>query len=1346
MIDIKKLYEQVRLCVKDNTLEISTDEGSVFSPVRQELAALFQAVEPELRSITVFEAALSFDEEKDIFRISSNTVCKITENISFQSIEISETGLQMIVLLQDHSLDSNSNFILKNVRNILTTEYGAVNTKNEITGEMEFGSAKFVLSGILDDAGYREYRLKDAGEMDAGELLNSCFTLMGLPSFLPTETSVNITKLDAVFEENTREDGEVSNESFGIETVIDVSLRLSDYFCLDSLTLFFERFGEEYSLGVGGKVQILELTPFVFFARYEEGGSYLFGIRSDNDQSFNFNDITKLTGVEDTGSLFPEELTTKGGLTLSNLIVRTDFHSIQTFLIEIGYGGTWTISKNLKLSVGNVKLKVILAGEEKYFEISAVAGLFGKDILIAGSYRTGESWSFYGELASFAGISIQDILDGVSELADTGKIELPLDVRVTGLSVRVNLAGEFEFCGSVLAGDSKDENQAKLFQVGCGISVKRENGKLGIAIQGKVLLCGVQFDISYAHGEKEIISACLLPNGEKGVSLKELLALFGPDELADALPECFNLTFSELAMEYDFTDANAKKLSIDVKLKEFSVHAGLTFQEQTDYDISIRVNTKLDIRELPLAGDLLESVTADTSVSEIALNLSKKKGLVFQCKVFGEAMSCVLKAPAGEKAYAAMAAEDTKDTQTRWISVQKNISVFRLNRLGIALRGKEIGFVVDGALQVAPFELELMGVGISADVPDFTSVHFLMEGFGVSFESDSVRISGAFRHAQEKFSGEIEAAVSSFSIVAVGTYEKQSLMAYALLSYPLGGPPCFYITGLAAAFGYNKKLRLPSIEEVPQYPLVAAAMGKENKETLISTLETYISTEKESQFLAAGVKFTSFQIVRGFLVLTVAFGKKTEIGLLGLADIVMPPQCDKTPIARAQLALKAAVYAAEGLASCEAQLTPSSYIFSEKCVLTGGFAFYLWFGGSHKGDFVVTLGGYHPAYKKPAHYPDVPRLGFRWDVLPKENQLVLSGQLYFALTPSAIMAGGKLSAVYTDGNLRAYFIAYADFLLQWKPFYYNIQIGIALGASYRVDFWFVHHTFTVELSARLHIWGPEFGGRARISWFIISFTIPFGESREGKAKVLKWTEFKESFLAGETQKKEKGVSGAEGSAEAAISVLIQGQTGETAVRADNFSARIRTTVPVKEIAAAGKREKLHDKDMPIQPMNGTLKGSLLTIKLIKQRTDSSEAAEISFNYSIEKEQVPSALWGEKNSGRELESEIPMGVCLLLLREKPVLFPEEGEISEEVLTEAGKLQVKDAYQVQKTPETQEYLHTGTIEVFRASAESSAPKGSGLLKSLGLDQAVCLKRFAENADNLFDDDILVGSVTK
>ena len=197
-----------------------------------------------------------------------------------------------------------------------------------------------------------------------------------------------------------------------------------------------------------------------------------------------------------------------------------------------------------------------------------------------------------------------------------------------------------------------------------------------------------------------------------------------------------------------------------------------------------------------------------------------------------------------------------------------------------------------------------------------------------------------------------------------------------------------------------------------------------------------------------------------------------------------------------------------GFMSLSAQLTGDSYILSKNCRPTGGAAFSVWFrqvreiaaesaqgGGEpgqsnvqtstgeikiHPGDFVLTVGGYHPNFKAPDHYPRVPRVGIQWEI---DRYTHIRGEAYFALTPKAIMAGVKLDMVYQRGNIRAWFTAYADFLCQWSPLYFEANIGVSVGASYTLrvgvrilgKFIGVVKTFSISIKAQLHLWGAPDG-------------------------------------------------------------------------------------------------------------------------------------------------------------------------------------------------------------------------------------------------------------------------------
>jgi hypothetical protein len=240
----------------------------------------------------------------------------------------------------------------------------------------------------------------------------------------------------------------------------------------------------------------------------------------------------------------------------------------------------------------------------------------------------------------------------------------------------------------------------------------------------------------------------------------------------------------------------------------------------------------------------------------------------------------------------------------------------------------------------------------------------------------------------------------------------------------------------------------------------------------------------------------------------------------------MPPLAQPdAAVGFAQLAIIAWYAPEDGVLKVAAQLTPGSYILSEKCHLTGGFALYTWFkdeldqsgalvkNGFRAGDFVVSLGGYHQNFKTPSYYPIVPRVGANWQI----DNLIIKGGFYFALTPVAVMAGGALDANFESGRFKAWFIARIDFLLYWDPFYYLASASLSLGASYTLGSGTTAWTITVHVGVNLTLQGPPFGGKAVIDLYVFSVTIPFGSSAPAPDP-LKWNEFKQRYLEqGEVQ-------------------------------------------------------------------------------------------------------------------------------------------------------------------------------------------------------------------------------------
>ncbi|WDT89838.1 hypothetical protein H0E86_30875 [Streptomyces sp. SCSIO-PteL053] len=153
---------------------------------------------------------------------------------------------------------------------------------------------------------------------------------------------------------------------------------------------------------------------------------------------------------------------------------------------------------------------------------------------------------------------------------------------------------------------------------------------------------------------------------------------------------------------------------------------------------------------------------------------------------------------------------------------------------------------------------------------------------------------------------------------------------------------------------------------------------------------------------------------------------------------------------------------AEHCLSMDVALLPGSYVLDPSIELTGGIAVYVWTGGGRAGDFVISLGGYHPDYNVPAHYPRPQRLGFVWS---PAGDITVRAEAYAAITPAAFMFGGRLAAVYDKGVFSAWFTAHLDVLAQWKPFYLDVRLGISIGVAATIKVWFVRVRISVEVGS-----------------------------------------------------------------------------------------------------------------------------------------------------------------------------------------------------------------------------------------------------------------------------------------
>lgn len=578
---------------------------------------------------------------------------------------------------------------------------------------------------------------------------------------------------------------------------------------------------------------------------------------------------------------------------------------------------------------------------------------------------------------------------------------------------------------------------------------------------------------------------------------------------------------------------------------------------------------------------------------------------------------------------------------TAWLKPQRTFGPLTLERVGASYAEGDLWLLLDGGVSAGGLSLGLDGLGVgfplSSEGPWWPRVK--LRGIGVGYSAPPLEIAGALLFVTPKppvkfeVAGLLSAGTGDFTMSAVGAYAETetgpSMFALGGITGDLGGPPAAFVTGLAAGFGYQSALRLPHQDEVGAFPLVVALADpgafarKDPLDVLTEIVEApnpWISWQPGSLWLAAGVQFSSFDLVSTTAILVAELGTDLTIALLGRSTATFPRGASAADTyAKVVLDLEAVFRPDEGSFEAAALLAPGSFVIDPACALTGGFAFSLWYGPSkHAGDFVVTLGGYHPAFSPPAWYPREPRLGFSWSV---RDELTISGAAYFALTPSAVMAGGALDVAYHAGHLKAWLRAYADALIWFKPFSFDLEIGISVGVSYTLTVLGVSKTLSAELGAELHLWGPPTAGEVTIHWWVISFSVSFGEGEPHKREALKWAEFEELLPPPREAIQVTPVAEVRAPSE-----------GDWIAAAHGFAFKTTVAMPATELrgGSAGAHSEKAEGKLSIQPMQAPGVSAVHTVKV----TRAGKEIELGdWKLTPVTRDVPKALWGEGDGGQ-----------------------------------------------------------------------------------------------------------------
>jgi hypothetical protein len=466
-----------------------------------------------------------------------------------------------------------------------------------------------------------------------------------------------------------------------------------------------------------------------------------------------------------------------------------------------------------------------------------------------------------------------------------------------------------------------------------------------------------------------------------------------------------------------------------------------------------------------------------------------------------------------------------------------------------------------------------------------------------------------------------------------------SFFAFGALHGPLGGPPAFFITGIGLGLGINRDLEPPTIESLPTNVFLSAMRASGPPPEPMRQLEDMrraFAPVRGQYWVAAGISFTSFVLITGEVVVTVAFGDGLDIAVLGLARAQLPT-ADLTLVS-IELALLARFSTKEGLLLVQAQLTENSWLLTPSARLTGGFAFATWWKGPNAGQFVLTIGGYHPKFHHDG-YPVVPRLGLRWQ--PADN-ISIVGESYFALCSEALMAGVRFDAQAHFGPAHARLTFGCDGIVYFDPFWFEVSAYAQITAGIRI--WLLFGTVDLEFSlgASLTVSGPPIYVHGYFE--ICGFEIPFAFGDEGNRAdmALSNTQFTDKYLRSDADAKVlqasvlKGAVPAGRTGDGQAQRVPDGSPGNPFLVQPEFELVVITTAPAVNLSVhhgvdPAKSLTLPNPDLGVAPMFSADLSSDLIVELVGLDHDDFDLDDVHLR-ARPNAAFPKGVWGEARPG------------------------------------------------------------------------------------------------------------------
>ncbi len=337
-------------------------------------------------------------------------------------------------------------------------------------------------------------------------------------------------------------------------------------------------------------------------------------------------------------------------------------------------------------------------------------------------------------------------------------------------------------------------------------------------------------------------------------------------------------------------------------------------------------------------------------------------------------------------------------------------------------------------------------------------------GLGIAVTAGLIKGGGfiLFDPPNHTYAGILQLAFQKIEIVGIGIIQTRlannkpgfsmilSLSARFNPGFQLGYG--FVLTGVGGLLGINRTTKVDVLRERVLGGSVDSIMFPENPlqnaDRILGDLQAIFPPQAEHFVIAPFLQIGwggPAPIITVELAVLLEFPFRGRIILIGSASIQLPPAGPARGNRPALVVFRIDVFGdinfIEQYMLFEGRLR-DSYVVG--LPMAGGFAFLIdW---SNRPAFLLSLGGYHPRYRRPQRFPVIPRLN---TTIRKGRSVTFYCEYYQTITSNTYQLGISANLIIKGDNFRV--VGYLSFnaLLEIDPLLFSLDISMGVEIKYK---------------------------------------------------------------------------------------------------------------------------------------------------------------------------------------------------------------------------------------------------------------------------------------------------------